>query len=116
MKKESKKKCKRILIGGIFSATILSMLYLLKINSNLRNTNKELLNDINVFKDFLSCDTLYLLKDTLTRRLRYSKGKLLNGIENGIISETEKILREEEVIFYMEEIESLIDIEDLLKE
>ena len=72
--------------------------------------------DIAILKSVMNENVLSSLKASLTRKLRYAEGRLNNALLNdNIISEADKLLREEEIEFFSKELEKITEAEKLLK-
>ena len=72
--------------------------------------------DIAILKSVMNENVLSSLKSSLTRKLRYAEGRLNNALLNdNIISEADKLLREEEIEFFSKELEKITEAEKLLK-
>lgn len=72
--------------------------------------------DIAVLKSVMNENVLSSLKASLTRKLRYAEGRLNNALLNdNVISEADKLLREEEIEFFSKELEKITEAEKLLK-
>ena len=72
--------------------------------------------DITILKSVMNENVLSSLKASLTRKLRYAEGRLNNALLNdNVISEADKLLREEEIEFFSKELEKITEAEKLLK-
>ena len=72
--------------------------------------------DIAILKSVMNENVLSSLKASLTRKLRYAEGRLNNALLNdNVISEADKLLREEEIEFFSKELEKITEAEKLLK-
>ena len=72
--------------------------------------------DIAVLKSVMNENVLSSLKASLTRKLRYAEGRLNNALLNdNVISEADKLLREEEIEFFSKELEKITEAEKLMK-
>ena len=72
--------------------------------------------DIAILKSVMNENVLSSLKASLTRKLRYAEGRLNNALLNdNVISEADKLLREEEIEFFSKELEKITEAEKLLE-
>ena len=82
---------------------------------NLKLENAEQQESIDILKEVMSGTVLSSLKASVKRQLRYAEGKLNNAMLNDSnMSEADKKLREEEVVFFGSVLEKIFKAEELL--
>ncbi len=114
---------KALVIGGVVIVTAAcGGCYIYRLNNTITNQNrdikilrtdvKSLRSNVKILKSVMSDNVLSSLKSTLTRKLRYAEGRLTNGLADGIISDADIKIREEEIEFFTNE---LLKIDEAVK-
>ena len=119
--KEFKQKLKdnkgKIITGVLFIGGVTFVI--VKQNNTIKQlkiSDAKQSEDIAVLKSVMNENVLSSLKASLTRKLRYAEGRLNNALLNdNVISEADKLLREEEIEFFSKELEKITKAEKLLK-
>ena len=119
--KEFKQKLKdnkgKIITGVLFIGGVTFVI--VKQNNTIKQlkiSDAKQSEDIAVLKSVMNENVLSSLKASLTRKLRYAEGRLNNALLNdNVISEADKLLREEEIEFFSKELEKITEAEKLLK-
>ncbi len=114
---------KAIIIGGVVVVTAAcGGCYIYRLNNTVTKQSVEIAkqsvkitkheHDIKILRDVMSDNVLSSLKSTLTRKLRYAEGRLANGLADGIISDVDIKIREDEIEFFTKE---LLKIDEAVK-
>lgn len=108
-----------LFIGGVTFVIVRQNNELKRLLINDAKQTEELAKqakDITILKSVMNENVLSSLKASLTRKLRYAEGRLNNALLNdNVISEADKLLREEEIEFFSKELEKITEAEKLLK-
>ena len=108
-----------LVIGGVTFVIVKQNNELKRLLINDAKQTEELAKqakDITILKSVMNENVLSSLKASLTRKLRYAEGRLNNALLNdNVISEADKLLREEEIEFFSKELEKITEAEKLLK-